>query len=73
LDLSLPWATYIYSAYEICFAGLVGAMNRITSLRVTRETRDRLAEIGGKDDSFDEIIGRLLDFYKRNNKSLKRS
>jgi len=53
--------------------GLVDAMNKITSLRVRRQTRDRLAEIGGKDDSFDEIIRRLLDFYKKNNKGLKRS
>ena len=41
-------------------------MNRITSLRVSRETRNRLAEMGGKDDTFDQIIRRLIDFYKKN-------
>jgi hypothetical protein len=39
-------------------------MNRITSLRVTRRTRDQLSELGSKDESFDEIIRRLIDFYR---------
>ena len=43
-------------------------MNEITSLRVSRETRNRLAEIGSKDESFDQIIQRLISFYKRNTK-----
>jgi predicted CopG family antitoxin len=37
-----------------------------TTVKVSRETRRRLAEIGTKEESFDEIIRRLLDFYKRN-------
>ncbi|MFH0848036.1 MAG: hypothetical protein V1857_00855 [archaeon] len=39
-------------------------MNGITSLRVTRETRNRLSEIGSKDETFDEIIQRLIEFYR---------
>jgi hypothetical protein len=35
-----------------------------TSLRVSRETRDRLSVIGSKDDTFDKIIQRLIDFYE---------
>jgi hypothetical protein len=31
-----------------------------TSIRVTDETRDKLAELGGKDDTFEEIIQRLI-------------
>jgi len=41
-------------------------MNKITSLRVTRETRNRLAEMGSKDETFDQIIQRLIEFYKKN-------
>ena len=44
-------------------------MNGITSLRVTRETRNRLSEIGSKDETFDEIIQRLIDFYKEQQES----
>jgi len=47
-------------------------MNKITSLRVTRETRNRLAEMGSKDETFDQIIQRLIEFYKKNSRS-KRS
>jgi len=35
-----------------------------TSLRVSRETRNRLSGIGSKDDTFDKIIQRLIDFYE---------
>jgi len=41
-------------------------MNEITSLRVRRDTRNRLAEIGSKDETFDQIIQRLIVFYKKN-------
>jgi len=51
------------------FLGLKGLMNKITSLRVTRETRNRLAEVGTKDETFDEIIQRLIEFYEKNNQA----
>ena len=38
-------------------------MSKITSLRVTKKTRNRLSEIGSKDETFDEILRRLIDFY----------
>jgi len=41
-------------------------MSEVTSLRVTRRTRDRLAELGSKDESFEKIIQRLLNFYRNN-------
>lgn len=47
-------------------------MNRITSLRVSRETRNLLAEMGSKDETFDQIIRRLIEFHKKNSRS-KRS
>jgi len=37
----------------------------VTSLRVSRETRNRLSMIGSKDDTFDKIIQRLIDFYEK--------
>lgn len=36
-------------------------MEKITSIRVKKSTRDRLAALGGKDDSFDTIINNILD------------
>lgn len=39
-------------------------MEEATSLRVSRETRNRLSGIGSKDDTFDKIIQRLIDFYE---------
>lgn len=39
-------------------------MEEVTSLRVSRETRNRLSGIGSKDDTFDKIIQRLIDFYE---------
>ncbi len=41
----------------------------VTTIQVTTETRDRLAKLGNKDDSFEDIIKRLLD--QLNGKALK--
>ena len=35
-----------------------------TNIQVSRTTRNRLAELGKKDDSYDDIIIRLLNFYE---------
>jgi len=32
-----------------------------TTIRVTFDTRNRLAKLGSKDDSFDDILKKLLD------------
>jgi len=53
-----------YCAYDACCEGLI--VNRVTSLRVARETRNRLLELRSKDETFDQIIRRLIDFYKSN-------
>ena len=40
-----------------------------TSIRVTKETVERLADIGKKMESYDDIINKLLDHYhKKGNK-----
>ena len=39
-----------------------------TTIVITRETRDRLAKFGSKDDTFEDIIKRLLDGAKKKKK-----
>ena len=36
-----------------------------TNIQVSRETRDKLAELGSKADTYDDIIVRLLTFYEQ--------
>ena len=36
-------------------------MNKMTSIQVLTETKDRLAKLGLKGDTYDVIITRLLD------------
>ena len=50
-----------YFPYVACRWGM--DMNDITSLRVTRDTMSRLSRLGSKDDSFEIIIQRLINFY----------
>jgi len=40
----------------------------ITSLKVRKATRDRLAKLGNKSETFDQIINRLIEFYERHRK-----
>jgi len=37
----------------------------VTSLRVSRRLRDELARLGSKDDSFEEILWRLVGAQKK--------
>lgn len=39
-------------------------MNAKTNIQVSRETRDYLVKLGKKDDTYDDIIRRLLAFYE---------
>lgn len=43
----------------------MGEEEEITTLRVKVSTRDDLASCGNKDDTFDDIIRRLINFYKK--------
>jgi len=36
-------------------------MNEVTCLRVSRNTRDKLAKMGGKDQTFDQIVNGLIE------------
>lgn len=40
------------------------------SIRVTKETYNRLAKLGDLNDSFDTVIRKLLDKHHNNNKLL---
>lgn len=39
---------------------------KYTSIRVRTQTKERLAKLGKKDDSYDYIINKLIDFYEKN-------
>lgn len=38
-------------------------MKKDTNIRVTKETRQRLRDIGKKDQTYDDIINQVLDYY----------
>jgi hypothetical protein len=42
------------------------SLTNITSLKVRKPTRDHLARLGNKTETFDDIINRLIDFYEKN-------
>ena len=42
---------------------LRGYLGDITSLKVRKGTRDRLAELGNKTETYDDILNRLIRFY----------
>jgi len=48
-------------------------LDEATTVRVSRETRKRLAEVGTKEESFDEIIQRLIKFYEKHAKGNRRN
>nr|WP_321353138.1 hypothetical protein [uncultured Methanoregula sp.] len=35
----------------------------LTTIKIQTETRDRLADLGKKSESYDTILNRLIDFY----------
>ena len=45
--------------------------NTVTTLRVKKNTRDRLSKLCTKDQSFNQAIIMLLDFYENNSESDK--
>jgi len=36
-----------------------------TSIKIQMSTRDRLVELGKKNESYDTIINKLIDFYQK--------
>jgi len=43
-----------------------------TTIKVLKSTRERLADLGKKHDTYDEIINRLIDSYVKNNKEARK-
>ena len=39
-------------------------MSEITTIKVKKETREQLASIGRKGETYEDIIQRLLKYYK---------
>jgi len=43
-------------------------MGQITTIKLSKETKKDLARIGTKEDTYEDIIKRLINFYRRNTK-----
>jgi len=41
-------------------------LGEITTVKVTKRTRDRLAELGNKKETYEDVISKLIDFYEKN-------
>ena len=46
-------------------------MNIITSIRVLKPTLNRLKEMGKKEETYDQIINRLIDLHEKTEKQDK--
>ena len=77
---SFKFATQILQTTFIRFAALFILMQTnpvtenpmsSTNIRVDVETRDRIAKLGGYDDTADMILRRVLDFYEKQHKDKK--
>lgn len=38
----------------------------LTTIKIQTETRERLADLGKKSESYDTILNRLIDYYLEN-------
>ena len=41
----------------------------LTTIKIQTETRDKLADLGKKSESYDTIINRLIEFYRAHPKN----
>lgn len=41
-------------------------MDEVTTVKVTKRTKVKLSELGKKDETYEQIIRRLIDFYTNN-------
>jgi predicted CopG family antitoxin len=47
-------------------------MKQMTTVKVRRETKKMLADMGKKEDTYDDVIMRLIEFYNKNSKVRER-
>ena len=40
----------------------------LTTIKIQTETRDKLADLGKKSESYDTIVNRLINFYESHKK-----
>lgn len=46
-------------------------MGKVTTVKIMKKTRDRLAEIASKKETYDDVINRLIEFFEKNSKSCR--
>ena len=54
------------SVYQVYF------MDEVTTVKVTKRTKAKLSELGKKDETYEQIIRRLIDFYTNNSSGQRR-
>jgi len=47
-------------------------MGQLTTILIKKETRERLKKLGRKDESYDQIVNRLISFYEKEKKEVER-
>jgi hypothetical protein len=55
--------------YIIVFIGYYGKhmVEDRTTVELEKKTRDKLKDLGKKGETYDELLNRLIDFYKERN------
>ena len=48
------------SVYQVYF------MDEVTTVKVTKRTKAKLSELGKKDETYEQIIRKLIEFYTNN-------
>jgi hypothetical protein len=51
----------LYNSYDYSNKGGKMSDNEKTTIQISLENKSRLDKLGGKGDSYDDILGRLLD------------
>lgn len=47
-------------------------MGEITTIKLKKETKKQLARIGTKEDTYEDIVSRLIQFYRENSHKPRR-
>jgi len=48
-------------------------MGHITTVKLSKKTRDKLAKLGNKKETYEDIVERLIKFYKKNSHKSRES
>lgn len=49
------------------------SMGHITTVKLSKKTRDKLAKLGNKKETYEDIVERLIKFYKKNSHKSRES